>query len=305
MLEIAIRPVGRMTNQMMQVLVAERYAQKFPDTAISGVTLAEWSYPEQPLPSGHHSWPKIDIQRFDVDYLDHLIASGRLTRLKIRTPCCNIKAFPDIKTAQAVFKAPQQDFYKTGPKDLVIHLRLGDILVPGRHRDYPPLPISYYHEILEQNDLRPVFVGQFGDDAYSMAMRKAFPKAKIIDNGSVLHDFQTLRHAQNIAIGVSTYSWMAAWLGRANRIFYPLRGLFNPLQAPSVDMVPLNDPRYTFYQFPLRPWTADQADFDALLHGPSEAVQIAQAAVQVLVDQSADLAAAEVLHWKNQIETRL
>ena len=66
-----------------------------------------------------------------------------------------------------------------------------------------------------------------------------------------------------------------------------------------------NDPRYTFYQFPVRPWTAEEADFDALLHGPSEAVPIAQAAVRALVDQSADLAAAEVLQLKNQIEARL
>mgnify|MGYP000533355458 CR=1 FL=1 len=76
MLDIVIRPVGRMTNQMMQVLVAERYAQKFAGTTISGAALAEWRYPEVPVSRGHHSFPKIDIQRFDVAYLDDLIATG-------------------------------------------------------------------------------------------------------------------------------------------------------------------------------------------------------------------------------------
>ncbi|WP_333868392.1 hypothetical protein [Cypionkella sp.] len=305
MLDIVIRPVGRMTNQMMQVLVAERYAQKFAGTTISGAALAEWRYPEAPVSRGHHSFPKIDIQRFDVAYLDDLIATGQLKQLKIRTPCCNISAFPALKHAQSLFKAPKQSFYKTGAKDLVIHVRLGDILVPGRHRDYPPLPIAYYQKILEENDLRPVFVGELGEDVYSKALRKAFPKAKMIDNGSVLHDFQTLRQAQNIAIGVSTYSWMAAWLGNAKRIFYPLRGLFNPLQVSSVDMVPLKDPRYTFYQFPIRQWNADDADFEALLHGPSEAEVISQQKVAELVRQSADLAAAHIEAWKTQIEARL
>jgi hypothetical protein len=305
MLDIVIRPVGRMTNQMMQVLVAERSAQKFPATTLSGAALQDWAYPQTATPRGHQSWPKIDIQRFDVAFLDDLIAKGRLTKLKIRTPCCNITAFPKREFAQALFQAPQQAYYKTGPSDLVIHVRLGDILVAGRHKDYPPLPIAYYRDIIEQTGLNPVFVGEFGQDAYSQALRRAFPNAVVIDNGSVLHDFQTLRHAQNVAIGVSTYSWMAAWLGNAEKIFYPLRGLLNPLQVPSVDIVPLNDPRYVFYQFPLRPWNADAADFEALIQGASEAVPVSQTAVQDLVAESAKAAAAELSDWKAQIEARL
>lgn len=303
--EIAIRPVGRMANQMMQYLVATRYAQKFPGARISGVALAEWNLPNEDISRGHHGWPKIDIQRFDVAYLDALIADGSIDRIKLRCPCGNVAAFPDRAVAQRLFELPEQEYRQTGEKDLVIHIRLGDIMQSGRHKDYGPLPISYYKEIIAKNGLRPVFVGEFGDDAYSAGLRRAFPDAEIIANGSALHDFQTLRHAHNIAVGVSTYSWMAAWLGNAKKIFYPLRGLLHPLQVPEANMVPLGDSRYKFYEFPVNDWGATAEEIRALIEDKHEAKPISQAKTKALVAQSALLAEAEVAEWKARIAEQM
>ena len=65
-------------------------------------------------------------------------------------------------------------------------------------------------------------------------------------------DFETIRQSRNVVIGVSTYSWLAAWLSRsADNIFLTVNGLFNPMQKTHVNLVPFGDPRYKFFLFPI------------------------------------------------------
>ena len=52
-------------------------------------------------------------------------------------------------------------------------------------------------------------------------------------------------------LSVSTFAWLAAWLSKAVQIHLPVCGLFNPMQVPDVDLLPITDPRYTFHLFPL------------------------------------------------------
>jgi hypothetical protein len=66
-----------------------------------------------------------------------------------------------------------------------------------------------------------------------------------------LSDFQTVRRAKNIVVCISTFVWLAAWLSNAKRIVLPVYGLYNPLQFPNHDLLPLGDDRYTYYEFPV------------------------------------------------------
>lgn len=53
-------------------------------------------------------------------------------------------------------------------------------------------------------------------------------------------------------IGVSTYSWVASWLSESlENIYLAVSGLFNPMQKPSVDLLPFWDTRYKFFLFPI------------------------------------------------------
>jgi hypothetical protein len=192
---------------------------------------------------------------------------------------------------------------------LVIHVRLEDILVPGRHRGYGPLPLAWYRDLLTRTGLRPVFVGQFGGDRYSQALRRAFPDARILAGGSVLHDFQTIfqtiRNAHNVALGVSTFSWLAAWLGARERVFYPLLGILNPAQEPGINLTPADDPRYEFHLFPHRSWEADDAALDAVIDGPNEARVLSQAALATLLAQARDVAEPGLAAWRGRVDAAL
>jgi hypothetical protein len=64
-------------------------------------------------------------------------------------------------------------------------------------------------------------------------------------------DFDMIRQASNIAVGVSTFVWLAAWLSHADNIFMTVSGLLNPMQAIRNDLLPLGDARYHFWLFPL------------------------------------------------------
>lgn len=64
-------------------------------------------------------------------------------------------------------------------------------------------------------------------------------------------DFAALRNSKNIVVSVSTFSWLAAWLSNADRIFMPLTGFYNPAQYSRAHLIPSGDPRYVYYQFPI------------------------------------------------------
>jgi hypothetical protein len=66
-----------------------------------------------------------------------------------------------------------------------------------------------------------------------------------------MSDFALLRAADELVVSVSTFSWLAAWLSRATTIHLPLSGFLNPQQNRTIDLLPIHDPRYRFYLFPV------------------------------------------------------
>ena len=117
--------------------------------------------------------------------------------------------------------------------------------------DYPLTPVEFYAELVERTGLRPVFVGQTARNAYTLRLRERFPNAEFLASAGPMRDFDMIRQSKNIAVGVSTFSWLAAWLSHADNIFMTVSGLLNPMQAIRNDLLPLGDSRYHFWLFPL------------------------------------------------------
>ena len=65
-----------------------------------------------------------------------------------------------------------------------------------------------------------------------------------------MSDFERIRRSVNVMPSVSTFGWLAAWLSEARHIFLPVLGLLHPLQARSVNLLPLGDSRVRFFLFP-------------------------------------------------------
>ena len=295
--EISIRHGSRMANRMLQYLYAKELQRNFPEYDVTGYAIPEWDLVGPPPSPGKRRFPKLTIQRFDPKLIHTMIAEGRLDQLMIRSVCGNFAALPDRAFANSLFDASHVQATATTDDDIVIHVRLDDILVPGRHRDYGPLQLGFYQQVVERSGRRPVFIGQLGDDWYSDALRQRFNDATFLEGGSVLHDFETLRRAHHVVLAISTFSWMAAWLSDAKTIHYPLSGLFHPMQVASVDMIPLDDPRYRFYLFPTRKWDATPEQ-QAELRAPFEATVLSKSDVCDLRDRSFQAWEPEFSEWR-------
>lgn len=307
MREISIRHGARMANRMLQLLSAHGLAAHAmaPDCAITGQDIPEWSLNGGRSGRGHRGWPKLDGSALDVDWLMARVGDGTITTLRVAESVCNVRLLPDRATANAVFDAGDQGHYPTTEGDLVIHVRLEDILEPGRNPGYGPLPLSWYRQLIADTGFRPVFVGQFGTDPYSKALKEAFPDAVILEGGSVLYDFQTIRNAHNVALGISTFSWLAAWLGTRGQIFLPVLGMLHPLQYPRIDLLPRDDLRFQFDLFEPRDWMADEAAMDAVIRGTTAPRRLARNDVTALCAEAKMLGAPDANAWRARMQATL
>jgi len=165
---------------------------------------------------------------------------------------------------------------------LTIHLRSGDIWemkgslsrpMHPPHPSYPALPVSYYRKIIESRPWKA---------AYLVCEKPGDPVARcLLDRGDVTFvgkdpfgDFDFLRSSRNIVLSVSTFAWWAAWLSDASRIYFPLAGIFDPLQMEQrkpqerIDLVPSGDERYHFAPVDVSSqWKGDASDLARVLSG--------------------------------------
>ncbi|MBB5693436.1 O-fucosyltransferase family protein [Muricoccus pecuniae] len=268
---IRLNATGGLGNRMFECLFAHRLAAELPGAVLTGSALPEWgiAFPARPLPH-----PSITIQghRPDLPRLGMLVRQGLLRGIETNCLACRMDLLPPLDVAHALFPAEVAEV-AYGDDALVINLRLAEILGP-RHKDYRPLPIAYYDRLIAGTGLRPVFIGQLGDDPYSTALRARYPRAEFERSRGAMADFAVLRSAHHLVLPVSTFSWLAAWLSEASTIHLPLIGFFHPKRRPEVDLVPLADPRYRFHLFPADAWTGTDEALRGAIEGKEAGVEI-------------------------------
>lgn len=247
---------GRMANQMMQFMAAHALASRVPGCRISGVDLPNWgiSHPVVPRPDGMADQRVIRVgpldMRVDIASLSARLRSGEITRVEIDSYAQHLHNFLPAQAYGEIFSPPVADVEGFGPDQLVINIRGGEIL-QAPHPDYTLIPLEFYQALTVETGLRPVFMGQIGANPYVERLRRAFPDAPFLPSRGPVRDFEIIRRSRNIVVSVSTFSWLAAWLSDADQIFLPMTGFYNPAQFPEIDLLPLHDPRYRFYLFPV------------------------------------------------------
>lgn len=251
---IHVRPMGRLGNLMIQYLAATKLARMVPNGVISNVNLPVWRIHHPAVPRGKEPTMVSDqpeSMRLDTELAAQVLNAGSIKRLEIATYAQHIDNFPDRDSAAALFVAPET-FRGYDERHLVINIRGAEIM-DGLAWHYPLLPIGFYADLIEQTGLRPVFMGQLGDDPYCRALRARFADAIFVPSLGPLGDFETIRNSRNVVVSVSTFSWLAAWLSNADTVFLPLAGFFSPGQRPDIDLLPLDDPRYRYFFMPFAP----------------------------------------------------
>ena len=252
---IRITPLGNLGNQMLQLMLAQSLASRAPGTDVVGYDLPPWNL-RKPGPSAGPRRPvSLEGHFIDLDLIGALLRMRVLREVELRGYGFRMENYLPRAVYQSTFSCSAA-LPEPCPEDtLVISVRGAETLAGG-HPDYGPVPVIFYKQLLEHTGLRPLFIGQLGEDYYSRMLRRWFPDARFVPSMGPLQDFEFIRRSKHIVASVSTFSWLAAWLSEASTVHLPVLGFFNPRQRPDVDLLPWNDERYAFYGFPVRPWTA-------------------------------------------------
>ena len=212
------------------------------------------------------SVPLQDVQTRDVVGIMQQFLS---VPFKCRGVPSQLELLPSWQRSNQLVSRPAKPTYLASDMELLINVR-GNETLGDCHHDYGPIPIYFLRQVVEKAGLNPVFMGQIEDDYYSIALQREFPTAKFVRSNGPDQDFEAIRRAHHIVPAVSTFSWLASWLSSAKTIYFPILGMFNPLQRPDSWFLPLDEPRYKFYDFPIRYWRATRDQKESVLFGHYE-----------------------------------
>jgi hypothetical protein len=250
---IWIRPLGNCGNRALQYLVAAGIQAHAPEAVIENLHLPEWGlvahHPRPPAPRS------VTTGQFrfwlDVAGFGDCLRRGVVDSVLMDGYSYHLANYPPRAIARTLLGPTPGGTEATGfgPHELVCSVRAAEVL-GNVHPDYIVLPPLYYKKLAQRTGLELVFFGQLGDDSYSQSLRAAFPAARFIPGRNPEYDFDTLRRSVNIAPSVSTFSWLAAWLSEAARIYLPVCGLFSPVQLPHMMYLPLDDPHFEYTLLP-------------------------------------------------------
>jgi hypothetical protein len=269
--DLQIKHNGNIGNKMFQYVFMRGVQALTPNSGLSGFYLPEFNLSSSPvnltgrvltIASGHVHSPYYISSLLRRGIYDSVEFSGYVQRLEYYSSPENF-----IKHFLTNDVAKRNTYSNDG--EILINVR-GKEILKNTHPDYGPVPVSYFVKVAELSKRTPVIMGQLDDSEYSNAIRKAFVGCRFCPSKGPLSDFLDVQSARHVCIGVSSFSFLASWTStRAQTIYMPIKGTFNPLQRPDVDLLPLNDERFKFFKFPVEKWHATTEQLSAL-YGAAE-----------------------------------
>jgi len=267
MRHIKITPYGNIGNQLFQYMLA--LAIKFRAEVPILITGLD-------IPSFGIKSTKVRDEALCLDIKNHTPPLEAITKLVKVAPHIdiNIKCLSTrmsyysrhLPEYRRYLKLKESRHYGYGENYLVINVR-GAEISKGIHRNYIPIPLCFYERIIIETGLKPVFVGQLGDDLYSKSLKEKFPNAMYPKYTSWEDDFNVIRSSVNVIPAISTFSWLATWLSeKAKKIYFPIMGLYHPRARPDIDMLPVDDDRYHFYLSDMLEWGKPEETIHSLIN---------------------------------------
>lgn len=238
-------------NLMINYMIAKEVEFRFGDVVLSNFRMSYWNIDIREIAARPDdlTFRLTDKQKVNFDAINYIIEGGIFSRIDWYGYGQRIENFPSLDRSRKLFVRDDLSVPKIDAGHIVCPVRAGEVL-DARHPGYTTIPVDFYSDMVERTGLTPVFMGQLKDNAYIDALRKRFPRAEYIPHRSAVEDFETIRNAENILMPVSTFAWLAAWLSYAEKIIYPVFGLFNPQLFGTHNLLPVNDPRYEMWLFP-------------------------------------------------------
>jgi hypothetical protein len=206
---IEINYLGRFGNQLFQYAIGRIISEKKNLSIISGnygdpeekeISIFKSSEQEQRIIV--HDNPLV-IRGFKLDYDEIFEHSGKYILYGYFQDYENILPYKDFIKSLYNFEK-KKDLY-----------RLTDYYTSGGSLD-----MDYYMDVIEQSQKIPVI---YTDDSNNPCIQiiKDTYNCKVHNNSSWI-DFVELSSYKHICISQSSFSWWAAWLSNAEKIYYPL-----------------------------------------------------------------------------------
>jgi hypothetical protein len=152
-------------------------------------------------------------------------------------------------------------------RNLTFHIRGGDLWQNQWykrkryiHTDYSAVPISFYEKVIQSARIDVEFVVESTvPNWYLKMLRKVLGFDLKTSTVAPLADFQRISKGSEIGLGVSTFSWMAAFIGNPNKVHIPLLGIFDSTKRPDLDFK-FPEWNTSEYNFEEHNWTGTWSD---------------------------------------------
>jgi hypothetical protein len=271
----SVAPYANLGNRMLSFMAARAVAERLSTPVTFNAGLPEWG-----MQFDRTLHNNLLVNPLKILYIDDAAATSLdeiVARIEAETPQAVVfeglyqryALLAGREVYQAQFPRQTLDIEPFADDELVINMRIGDLLI-GYCAWYPLVPPLFYYHLIQRTGLRPVLLGQLDDCAYLRDILHLLPNARLVPSAGPMADFNRLRHAKHLSIPPSTFSWIAAWLSEATTIHYPLLGFMHPFHMPrgwehsgGVDLTPLGDARYMYHLFPI---LNAQPELDYLRH---------------------------------------
>ncbi len=163
----------------------------------------------------------------------HLVLAGNFQQSRFYIPWANELRHEWLRPQEPL------NFVGAEPNSLVIHIRRTDYLWQGWG-----LPFSSYQSVIEEHGAdRVVIVTDDPNDPFIWRFARYKPT---IRSTSPFDDFLFLRSARYLMISPSSFSWWAAFLSVASKIYFPVpqSGIWAPNHGEGVNLAMPGDDRY-------------------------------------------------------------
>jgi hypothetical protein len=192
---------------------------------LSGVPMSALPIPLFPGTYGEVRMPpgKIDFVLPRDSYfanLDEWVEKSKRGNVLVQGYPHNISFFEPHRDWLIGELTPRQgDYTQAGGNDIVLHVRWGDYFRPGNDR-YFGYPAKAYECLLSslEYDRCLIVTDTSGNELAENLVTHL--RGQLVAKG-VDHDYRTLYHAPRLIISPSTFSWWAAWSGRAAEVYQP------------------------------------------------------------------------------------
>jgi len=266
---IYVRHQERSGNRVFQYLAAGAIANRVAGAEVRGYDLDIFNVRDPRLEEPLHG-RILDVEAghdLNVGRLAHYLNSDLFDAISLKCWGMRLEYMPTPAVARDLLFRQRRPGggAPIGPDEILLHVRAGGEFTSNPHPDYPLLPVSYYAAAISLSGKKPVFIGQVDYERYRDKLMSAFPGARFIQPADPLSDFKTIMSAPQIVCSVSSFCWLAAWMALdAKQIIMPVYGLFDPRQRPDVDLIPHNDPRFSFLALDREEWRGSAQQMKAL-----------------------------------------